>query len=428
MYNENIMTKITKNKYSVFAYLAIILAALLWSIDGLFIRPSFYTLPAALVVFWEHFLGFLVLSPFIILNWKKIKTLSKRNWGAIMWVSLFGGVIGTIMITKAFFAAIDGETTFATVVVLQKLQPIFALLLARIILREKLPKNFYLWALVAIIASYVLAFASYGFDIFAIDLSQNAAIFAVLAAFAFGSSTVFGKRIANHLSFKALSALRFAITTILILVYLLFTNGLAMSASISSVQWQLLALIVFSSGAGAIFLFYYGLRRVSASTTTILELFWPFSALILDYIFNNNYLNTVEIIAVLVLLVSFFKVSNLDKNKVKFSAKVIKGDGRGKKLGFPTANLDKTDLDLPHGIYVVKVKLRNEMYGAIMHFGYKEVFKGPVSLEVLIKDFSEDIYNQEINVRVVRKIRDVKKFDNVEELKKNISKDLQHIK
>jgi FAD synthase len=159
-----------------------------------------------------------------------------------------------------------------------------------------------------------------------------------------------------------------------------------------------------------------------------LELFWPFSALILDYIFNNNYLNTVEIIAVLVLLVSFFKVSNLDKNKVKFSAKVIKGDGRGKKLGFPTANLDKTDLDLPHGIYVVKVKLRNEMYGAIMHFGYKEVFKGPVSLEVLIKDFSEDIYNQEINVRVVRKIRDVKKFDNVEELKKNISKDLQHIK
>jgi uncharacterized membrane protein len=72
------MLKLLKNKYSILGYLAIILAALLWSIDGLFIRPSFYNLPAALVVFWEHLLGFIVLSPFIILNWKKIKSLSKK--------------------------------------------------------------------------------------------------------------------------------------------------------------------------------------------------------------------------------------------------------------------------------------------------------------------------------------------------------------
>ena len=427
MYNDFIMLKLLKNKYSILGYLAIILAALLWSIDGLFIRPSFYNLPAALVVFWEHLLGFIVLSPFIILNWKKIKSLSKKNWGAIIWVSLFGGVIGTIMITKAFFSAIDGETTFATVVVIQKLQPIFALFLARIILKEKLPKNFYIWATVAIIASYILAFASYGLDIFSINLLENAAIFAILGAFAFGSSTVFGKRIANHLSFKALSALRFGVTTILILIYLLFSNRLTMSAGISSVQWQLLVLVVFSSGAGAIFLFYFGLHRVSASTTTILELFWPFSALILDYVFNNNYLNTIEIIAATVLMISFFKVSTLDNIKVRFKAKVIKGEGRGKKLGYPTANLDKTDLDIAHGVYVVKLKLKDKVYDAIMHFGYKEVFKGPVSLEVLIKDFSENIYDQEIDVKVIKKIREVKKFNSIDELKKNISRDLQHI-
>ena len=138
------MLSVIKNKYSFYGSLAIVLAAFLWSIDGLFIRPSFYSLPATIVVFWEHFLGFILLSPFIFLNWKKIKNLSKKNWGALIWVSLFGGVIGTVMITKAFFAAIDGETSFATVVILQKLQPIFALILARIILKEKLPKNFYL--------------------------------------------------------------------------------------------------------------------------------------------------------------------------------------------------------------------------------------------------------------------------------------------
>ena len=50
--------------------LAIMLAALLWSIDGLFIRPKFYILPAEIVVFLEHFLGFIVLSPFIFISFE----------------------------------------------------------------------------------------------------------------------------------------------------------------------------------------------------------------------------------------------------------------------------------------------------------------------------------------------------------------------
>ncbi|MFA6455150.1 MAG: hypothetical protein WCV70_04820, partial [Patescibacteria group bacterium] len=53
--------------------LAIMLAALFWSLDGVFIRPKFYVLPAALVVFLEHALGFLILCPFIFLSWPKIK-------------------------------------------------------------------------------------------------------------------------------------------------------------------------------------------------------------------------------------------------------------------------------------------------------------------------------------------------------------------
>ena len=120
---------------------AIMLAALFWSLDGTFIRPKFYVLPAGLVVFLEHLLGFIVLSPFIFFNWHKIKSLTKKSWGAIIWVCVFGGVIGTLMITKAFFAAVHGETTFSTVIILQKLQPIFALLMARIILKEKFLSN-----------------------------------------------------------------------------------------------------------------------------------------------------------------------------------------------------------------------------------------------------------------------------------------------
>jgi drug/metabolite transporter (DMT)-like permease len=406
--------------------LAIMLAALLWSIDGLFIRPQFYVLPAELVVFLEHFLGFIVLSPFVFIFWPKIKSLSRSSWLALGWVSLFGGMIGTIFITKAFFAAMDGSVSFATVVILQKLQPIFALLLARLILKEKLPKKFYLWATVAIIASYFIAFAKTGLDLSGINWTHSGALFAFIAAFAFGSSTVFGKRLANHLDYKATAALRFGLTSILVIILVLINGSFASFGAVTTHQWSLLGLIVLTSGAGAMFIYYFGLRRVPASAATVLELFWPFSSLILDYIFNHNYLNLLQSIALVVLLIAFFKISLLGQlKKIRFSSRVIKGQGKGKAIGFPTANLDKVDLDIPHGVYAVKVKLRGQDYFGLMHFGFKDIFKREVSLEVFIKDFSSDIYGEELNIEVMEKIREVKKITSSEFLAETIKKDLE---
>jgi len=416
------------NKSVVFGSLAIMLAALFWSIDGLFIRPEFYLLPAGLVVFLEHALGFIVLSPFVFIYWSKIKTLSWKSWGAVMWISLFGGMIGTIMITKAFFAAVDGTVTFATVIILQKLQPFFALILARLILKEKLSKNFYVWAAVAIVASYFIAFAKTGLSFGQIDWWHNAAFFAFIAAFAFGSSTVFGKRIANHLDYKAVAALRFGVTAIMVLIFILMTGDAFAWPQVTGRQWSLLGLIVFTSGAGSMFIYYFGLRRVSASTATILELFWPFSALIMDYVFNHNYLTVTQIIAVLVLALAFYKVTVQGKTKnMIFTAKVVAGQGRGKFLGYPTANLDKTDLDIPHGVYVVKLKVQGNNYDGLMHFGYKDVFNEPVSLEILIKDFSADIYGQSIQVEVIKKLREVHNFAGPELLVAAIKQDLTAI-
>jgi drug/metabolite transporter (DMT)-like permease len=414
------------NSRTLLGSLAIMLAALLWSIDGLFIRPKFYILPADLVVFLEHALGFIVLCPFVFTNWTKIKFLSKKSWGAIIWVSFFGGALGTIMITKAFFAAMAGETTFATVVILQKLQPFFALLLARLVLKEKLSKNFYAWTVVAIIASYFIAFAKTGLNISEVNLLHNAAFFAFLAAFAFGSSTVFGKRITNHLDYKAVAALRFGVTSAMMLALILVDGAILKFSQVTSLQWGLLGLIVFTSGAGAMFVYYFGLKRVPASSATILELFWPFSALILDYVFNKNYLTPVQIIAALALLLAFYKVTAQGKLKdVIFTAKVVHGKGRGgKTLGYPTANLDKINLDIPHGVYAVEVNVKGRKYSGVMHFGIKEVFNEGASLEVLIKDFSEDIYDQNVEVKVIKKIREIIKFASPDLLIGQIKKDL----
>jgi len=406
---------------------AIMLAALFWSLDGLLLLSKFYALSPELVVFWEHLLGLIILSPFLFINYYKIKALSFKSWSAIIWISVFGGLIGTLMITKAFFAAMDGQASFATVIVLQKLQPFFALFLARVVLKEKLPGQFYLWTALAIIASYLLVFSNNLGD-FIIDWRNSAAAFAVIAAFAFGSSTVFGKRIANHLDYKAVAALRFLVTSVLAFVVVVSTGNLAASANITSTQYSLLALIVFTSGAGGMFLYYFGLRRVSASTATILELFWPLSALILDAVFNKNFLSPVQIIAVLLLLGAFYKVSALGRMKLAtFRGRVIPGAGRGRRIGYRTANLDNTDLDIPHGIYVVDIKVLGQNYHGLMHFGFRDVYDEPVSLEILVKDFNGDIYGEEMTVSIVRKIRDVKNFPDTASLVKAIEKDLQEL-
>ncbi|PIR13830.1 EamA family transporter [Candidatus Falkowbacteria bacterium CG11_big_fil_rev_8_21_14_0_20_39_10] len=408
---------------------AIMLAAFLWSLDGIFIRPKFYVLPASLVVFLEHALGFLVLSPFIIISWPKIKLLRPKDWGAIFWVCVFGGLIGTIMITKAFFAAMDGEVTFATVVILQKLQPVFALIMARLILGERLSKKFYLWAGVAVAAAYFLAFGKTGLMIGEINLFHSAAFFAILAAFAFGSSTVLGKRIVNHLDFKSTAALRFGLTGLMAFILILATGDLFKTGDLQAVHWRLLVLIVFTSGAGAIFIYYFGLKRVTASQATICELFWPLSAVVLDYILNKNVLNSIQIISTLVLLMAFFQVIKEGRaEEVVFTAGVVNGRGRGKRIGFPTINLDKVDLDINYGIYLVEAALGGKVYRGLIHFGFKETYSESASLELLLKDLIPDVGREKIKIKIIKKLRDIKRFKNTEELKKQIEEDLEELK
>jgi len=416
----------TNNRDIIIGSGAVILAALLWSLDGVFIRPKLYALDAGMVVLIEHALGFVLLSPFFFLNWKKIKALGRKDWLAVLWVCFFGGALGTIMITKAFFAAMGGLVTFATVVILQKLQPVFALLMARLVLGEKLSRKFYLWAAAAVGAAYLLAFGKSGLDPRGIDLFHSAAWFAFLAAFAFGSSTVLGKRALNHLNFAATAALRFGITSILMLAYVLLAGAGFDFGQITLLQWQLFAVIVFTSGAVAMFIYYYGLKRIPASVATICELAWPISAVVLDYFLNGNTLNSVQLFAASVMMAAFYGVVREGSVKgIIFRAKVIRGSGRGRLLGFPTANLNVEGVDLAYGVYKAEAEINGQKYSGLLFFGFKETFGEKPSLEILLKGLAHDIYGEDLTVRVGQKIRDIKKFSGPDELKSQIARDIE---
>ncbi|MBE8954443.1 MAG: riboflavin biosynthesis protein RibF [Quinella sp. 2Q5] len=114
-----------------------------------------------------------------------------------------------------------------------------------------------------------------------------------------------------------------------------------------------------------------------------------------------------------------------------YSGTVVNGDKRGRKLGFPTANIEIDDRRamLPNGAYVVRVKVRGQLFNGIANVGDNPTFKAQRRrLEVFIDNFSGDIYGEEIFVGFVSKIRDEKIFAGVDDLKAHLAEDLRFMR
>ncbi len=108
---------------------------------------------------------------------------------------------------------------------------------------------------------------------------------------------------------------------------------------------------------------------------------------------------------------------------------IVSGKQLGRKLGFPTANIETSDKHkiIPgYGVYAVKVIVNNQYYNGMLNIGTRPTFNRNAdnrSIEVNIFDFSGDIYKQEITLIFVDKIRDEQKFAGVEMLIKQLKKD-----
>ena len=110
----------------------------------------------------------------------------------------------------------------------------------------------------------------------------------------------------------------------------------------------------------------------------------------------------------------------------RLMGKVIWGSGRGKDLGFPTANLEILNGLYPKtGVYAAKVIIGNKTYLGVADVGYNPTFgKNPLSVEVHILDFSRDIYGEEIQLIFYERIRDEKAFKSSESLVREMRNDI----
>lgn len=291
------------------APLFIIIAASLWGVDGIVLRPSLYNLPVPLVVLVESSIVALLLTPVFKKQFSKIGSLDRKDLYSFFLVALFGGAIGTMAITKALFYV--NFVNLSVVILIQKLQPVFALILASIILREKLPKEFFIWAGFAIGGAYLMTFGLTLPNLSTGDKTAIAAGLSLVAAFSFGSSTVFSKRALRNVGFELGTYLRFLFSTVIMIVTATLFGGISEITSISGSQWLIFLLIAFTTGGAAIFLYYYGLKKVTASVATICELAFPLTAVILEYFIYGNMLDPVQWLGIVILIFSIIKVSSI---------------------------------------------------------------------------------------------------------------------
>jgi riboflavin kinase / FMN adenylyltransferase len=125
------------------------------------------------------------------------------------------------------------------------------------------------------------------------------------------------------------------------------------------------------------------------------------------------------------------QVRKLLNRHYTIKGQVVHGNSVGKKLGFPTANIDFDHYYMPkNGVYYVRVKLNEKTYHAMANIGNNPTlnFTADQRLEVYILDFSKDIYGETVEIEFCYYLRAEKKFENKEALIEQLKKDEQTIR
>lgn len=287
--------------------LFVIVAALLWSVDGIF-RINLYALPPTVIVFYEHLLGAGVLLVLIKKWLPDLSSMTRKEWIGVATVSLCSGALGTIFYTAALGQI--NYTQYSVVVLLQQqLQPIWAIGTAAILLREKISKKFIMWAFVALVGAYFVTFKDGMVNLNTGSGTIIAALFALSAGLLWGSSTAVSKLVLNKISFLTATALRFFFASFFAFIILLGNGQYKLLAGITSPQWGNLLFITFSTGMVALLIYYYGLKKTPARVATICELVWPISAICIDYFYFDKVLSHTQIIGIGILLFAIYKVT-----------------------------------------------------------------------------------------------------------------------
>jgi drug/metabolite transporter (DMT)-like permease len=274
-------------------------AATMWGLDGLIRKPLSDTTTAYTIVFGEHVVLVLLTLPLLIPALVALYRAGPAYVAAGIAVGAGASAIATILFTKALF---HGD--FITVVVLQKAQPLIAVLGAWIVLKEQ-PRPGFAWFLLPALAGIWLIALPHPLDPHARGLTPIAETLG--AAALWGMGTVFGRLLGRRLAFEHVTTVRFAFGLVASACALPIVGAAAWSGAHDSFWIAILALV---TGLFALGLYYYGLRRTPALLAALGELAFPVTASLVGiYVFDSSLRWTQWVgVGVTVAVISFLPV------------------------------------------------------------------------------------------------------------------------
>lgn len=287
-------------------FLFVVAACALWALDTLIRYPLMQGgVNAVSIVFYEHLILTIIFSVVFFKSLKKVWQAKTSHYFYFFVVGGVGSALATMAFTKAF-----SVLNPSLVILLQKFQPIVAILLARQVLKEEIKKMFIFWAFVCLAGAFLISYedllklGSSGKSIYGLLVKPGAAQGYALVVFSivgWAASTVFGKKLGKEgYTDEQIMAGRFIMGFLCLIPF----ASLANDTFTHSIEiYGKVSLMVVVSGLLAMYLYYQGLRRISARACSLAEMFFPFMAVIVNWLFLDALLTPIQLLGGLLLLI-----------------------------------------------------------------------------------------------------------------------------
>lgn len=298
----------------------IMIACLFWALDTLFRYPLLGLGYSTVQIVWLEHAFLLVVSILWLSKTKQLRVLTDRRfWPAFIIIGGMGSAIATLAFTKAF--SLINPTL---VILLQKLQPVIAISLAAIWLKEPITKNFFRWSLVCLLGSFLLIMQDMqklfeqGLTLQLITDSTILLGYALtlIAAISWGASTVFGKSLSQKgLSGYTIMSGRFVFGFIFITPW--FYAGYQ-NLALATFAWPLISsvlIMVLLSGLLGMAFYYHGLQLIPSRVSALAEMFFPVAAILVNWTLLGAHLNLMQIVGAALLVIGSFYVYHAETAK-----------------------------------------------------------------------------------------------------------------
>lgn len=285
--------------------LFICIACLVWAVDTLIRYPLLGKGHSATqIIFFEHLFLVLLFTPSVVKLLKRLLIGNKKIIFSFFMIGGVGSALSTLAFTKAFTLLNP-----SLVILLQKLQPVVAITLSGVFLKEKIDSKFIFWSAICILGglgvSYQQVFSGLSAasltEIFKSDAPYMGVFLSLFAVVGWGSATVFGKYLqSKKYKTNEIMAGRFFFGLLTSSYFIFMAPKILTSVNQSFVRD--IALLVLLSGVIGMFFYYRGLKRLPAKVATLAELFFPLCAVIVNWLYLNSTLDWIQIIGAFVLV------------------------------------------------------------------------------------------------------------------------------